>query len=64
MGGQLYVNLALPFGLRSTPKIFTAMADALQFVLQENGVHQIMHYLDDFLLLEHQVHRSVARLCS
>ena len=47
--GQLYVDLALPFGLRSAPKIFTAVADALQFVLQENGVHRIMHYLDDFM---------------
>ena len=39
-----------PFGLRSAPKIFTAMADALQFILQENGVHEIIHYLDDFML--------------
>ena len=48
--GQLYVDTALPFGLRSAPKIFTAVADALQFIMQKHGVHRIMHYLDDFLL--------------
>ena len=42
---QLYVDTALPFNLRSAPKIFTAVADALQFIMQKNGVHRIMHYL-------------------
>ena len=48
--GQLYVDTALPFGLRSAPKIFTAVADALQFILQKKGAHRVLHYLDDFLL--------------
>ena len=48
--GELFVDTALPFGLRSAPKIFTAVADALQFILQEKGVQRIMHYLDDFLV--------------
>ena len=48
--GQLYVDTALPFGLRSAPKVFTAVADALQFIFEKHGVHRIMHYLDDFLL--------------
>ena len=30
--GQLYMDTALPFGLRSAPKIFTVVADALQFI--------------------------------
>ena len=47
--GQLYVDTALPFGLRSAPKIFAAVADVLQFILQK-GAHRILHYLDDFLL--------------
>ena len=37
-GGQLFVDTVLPFGLRSAPKIFTAIADAVQWILQ-HGVH-------------------------
>ena len=49
--GQLFVDSVLPFGLRSAPIIFTAVADALQWVLESKGVSHILHYLDDFLLL-------------
>ena len=49
--GQTYVDVVLPFRLRSAPKIFTAVADALQYILQEQGIVHILHYLDDFLLL-------------
>ena len=45
----LYVDTALPFGLRSVPKIFTAVADALQWIMAEEGVESL-HYLDDFIL--------------
>jgi len=37
--------------LRSAPIIFTAIADALQWVIESHGVQHIMHYLDDYLLL-------------
>ena len=30
--GKLFVDEALPFGLRSAPKIFTALADALEYM--------------------------------
>ncbi len=36
--GRLFVDKALPFGLRSAPKMFTAIADALEWVLRERGV--------------------------
>ena len=36
--GQLYIDTALPFGLRSAPKIFNAVADGLQWILQTNGI--------------------------
>ena len=49
--GEIYVDTALPFGLRSAPKIFNALADALSWVLQNSGVRFVLHYLDDFLLL-------------
>ena len=41
----------LPFGLRSAPIIFTAIADALQWVIESHGVQHIMYHLDDYLLL-------------
>ena len=45
---QLYIDAALPFGLRSAPLIFTALADALQWAIQQRVVQYIAHYLDDF----------------
>ena len=42
---------ALPFGLRSAPKLFTAVADALLWIIGSHGVREGIHYLDDFLIL-------------
>ena len=46
---QLFIDIALPFGLRSAPLIFTALADGLQWILQQNGMSYVEHYLDDFI---------------
>ncbi len=48
---QLFVDRVLPFGLRSAPKIFMAVADAMEFMLREREVFWVRHYLDDFVLL-------------
>ena len=45
--GQVYVDGMLPFGLRSAPKIFNAVADALEWCIAKEGVEAIYHYLDD-----------------
>ena len=51
-GNRYYVDMALPFGLRSAPYIFTAIADMVQWMLTSNhGVDFLCHYLDDFLTL-------------
>ena len=47
---HLYVDLCLPLGFRSVPKIFTAFADVLAWVLHHCGVGHLIHYLDDFLI--------------
>ena len=47
-GGQHYIDRALPFGLRSAPKIFSAVADALAWAIHQQGVDMLLHYLDDF----------------
>ena len=41
----------LPFGLRSAPKIFTALMDGLEWVLRQRGIEWIWHYLDDFIMI-------------
>ena len=41
----------LPFGLRSAPKIFNAVADALEWCVSKEGVELIFHYLDDFAVV-------------
>ena len=48
---QVYLDTALPFGLRSAPKIFSAVADALAWAMLNSGVKRLLHYLDDFLVL-------------
>ena len=49
--GGVFVDTVLPFGLRSAPKIFNAVADALEWIVRKNGVRELCHYLDDFLVL-------------
>ena len=50
VGGALFVDTCLPFGLRSAPKIFTAIADAVEWIVRHEGASSIMH-LDDFLVV-------------
>ena len=49
--GGLYVDTCLPFGLRSAPKIFTALADTLEWCSKEQGVTHLFHYLDDYITM-------------
>ena len=46
--GKIYVDLALPFGLRSARKIFNSVADALEWILYQFGIQEVFHYLDDY----------------
>ena len=48
---KVYIDGMLPFGLRSAPKIFNAVADALEWCIAAEGVEHIYHYLDDFAVL-------------
>ena len=46
--GVVYCDKALPFGLRSAPKLFTAVADGLAWAMACRGIQDFLHYLDDF----------------
>ena len=48
---QLYIDTCLPFGLRSAPKLFNILADFLAWILNQQGVSPVLHYLDDFLTM-------------
>ena len=49
--GSVYIDRALPFGLRSAPKVFSAISDMLAWAFFRQGLSRQVHYLDDFLFL-------------
>ena len=66
--GNVYVDQALPFGLRSAPKLFTAVVDAIGWALWQAGITLHIHYFDDFLFfvapLANSGHAVLARVLS
>ena len=46
---KVYCDKALPFGLRSAPIIFNAVADGLAWAMICSGIMDLAHYLDDFI---------------
>ena len=51
INGQVYIDGMLTFGLRSAPKLFNALADALEWCVAQEGVDSVFHYLDDFAVV-------------
>ncbi|XP_061167511.1 uncharacterized protein LOC133176404 [Saccostrea echinata] len=48
-----YFCVRLPFGSRSSPKIFDNLSQAVCWIAQHNyGIHTILHLLDDFLTID------------
>ena len=65
--GSIYIDRMLPFGHHSAPKIFSAIADTLQWILIQQGIKHILHYLDDFILVassQDQAHSDRSTLIS
>ena len=48
---QFYVDTCLPFGLRSAPALFNHYAEALHWIMANRYGAQLLHYLDNFLLV-------------
>ena len=59
--GKLYIHSVLPFGLRQPQRFFNAMADALQCVMEQHGVREMVHYLMTTWCWEDQIQMSVSR---
>ena len=49
--GITFLDGALPFGLRSAPKLFSVVADGLLWIFFNHGIQPALHYLDDFVFL-------------
>ena len=49
--GEVYVDAQLPFELRPAPMIFSAIADALEWIVYDREISYCMHYLDDFSMV-------------
>ena len=58
---KFYIDLCLPFGLRSSPFLFNRLADAFEWILKNNHhIQDLMHYLDDYFSWS----RQFTSLCS
>ena len=42
---SVYIDMCIPFGLRSAPKLFNVAADLLQWIAEHNKVTPLLHYL-------------------
>ena len=62
--GRTYVDRALPFGLCSSPKNFSAVVDMMVWALYNTGIEHLIHYLDDFLFLVAPHSDDGAKVCS
>jgi len=49
--GSIYVDLFLPFGLRTAPFLFNLFGEGLHWILEWVFQRDLTHYLDDFLLI-------------
>ena len=49
--GEVFVDATLPLALRSAPLLFTAVVDALQWIMQKKGLTWVGHYIDDFITM-------------
>ena len=49
---RIYVDIFLPFGLRTAPFIFNLFGEGLHWILEWVFNRSVVHYLDDFLLIQ------------
>jgi Reverse transcriptase (RNA-dependent DNA polymerase) len=49
--GKFYVDMFLPFGLRTAPRIFNLFAEAPHWIFDTLHEWNVTHYLDDFLFV-------------
>ena len=55
------VDRMLLFGLQSAPKIFSAVADGLQWIPVQKGMSHLLYYLDDFILVADSMEHAITQ---
>ena len=60
--GALYIDTVLLLGLKSDPKIFSAVSDTLEWTAIHEGVSILPHYLDDFLNMGRNSHPNTGTI--
>ena len=62
--GRFYVDIFLPFGLRTSPMLFNLFGEGLHWILDWVFNHHLVHYLDDFLLVNDPDPEFLSQLAS
>ena len=60
--GVYFVRLVLPFGARSSPRLFTEFAAVFRGVLLRCGARHVVFYLDDFHIHDDQGRKAFTKL--
>ena len=47
----MYINMVVTFVLRSAPKLFSVVADAMEWIAFHQGVSFLLHCLNDYLTM-------------
>ena len=45
---EYYIDTVLPFGARCSPRLFDNFAAALEYIMHNHNVSDVIHYLDDY----------------
>jgi hypothetical protein len=45
---EYYVDVVLPFGSKSSPRLFNNFACALEYIMYNHNVSDVIHYMDDY----------------
>ena len=51
LGRSSYIDTVLPFVLQSFHKMFNSMTDAEEWIICQQRVSKVFHYLDGFLIV-------------
>ena len=57
--GEIFIDRMLPFGLCSAPKIFSAVTNALQWILPTKGITHSLHYLNDYIMVTDSIDKAL-----
>ena len=57
--GEVFIDGMLPFSLHSGPKVLSAVADALQWILSTKGITHSLHYLYNYIMVTDSLDKAL-----